>query len=298
MKDKSVSYRIFLAFDYILLISLTLIFLFPYLNIMAKAFNDSADTALGGLTFYPRSFTFQNIKTILGDKSIVNSAFISVARVVIGTLVAIIVQFLSAYALSVQDLKGRRAVLFFMMIPMFFTGGLIPQFILYSKIKIINTFWVYILPYSFSFYNMVIIRTYIKSLPQSLLEAARLDGAGEFRILVRIIIPLSMPVIATVVLWLMVGYWNDWSTTLYFVTKKRLFTLQYLLMQVINESERVQSLIQQAIEQGLSGNVKIQTTPESLKSAQVIVTTLPILCVYPFLQKYFIKGVMIGSVKE
>lgn len=298
MNKKSKSYIVFLIFNYTLLTALTIMFLFPYLNQVAKALNDSADTARGGMLIFPRKFTMHNITTILSDKSIFSGLMISVIRVVTGTLVAIVIQFSAGYAFTKKDLYGRSGFLVFLTVPMFITGGLIPQYILYSRLGLLNNFLVYIIPTAFSFFNMVVIRTYIDSIPASLFESARLDGASEPRILATMVIPLSKPIIATIALWTLVGYWNDWTTTLYFVTSKKLFTLQYMLMQVINESQRVQEMIQDAIQSGRSAsNVQVQTTPESLKSAQIVITTLPIICVYPFLQKYFIKGIMVGSVK-
>ena len=179
---------------------------------------------------------------------------------------------------------------------MFITGGIIANYLLYSKIGMINSFWVYILPTSFSFYNMVIMRTYIVTIPESLKESSRIDGASEFRILVQIIMPLSKPIIATIALWIAVYHWNDYSTTLYYITQSKLFTVQYNLMQMVKDGEKIAELVQKSAETG--GEVKVTTTPEALKAAQIMVTTLPIVCVYPFLQKYFVKGVMIGSVKE
>lgn len=138
----------------------------------------------------------------------------------------------------------------------------------------------------------------MQTIPVSLEESAKLDGANEFTTLYRIILPLSMPIIATISLWTAVFHWNDWTTTLYFVTKSKLFTLQYLLMQILKESEKITQMIQLAQEQGFDAQISVKTTPEALKAAQVVVTTLPIIMVYPFLQKYFIKGVMIGAIKE
>lgn len=299
MIKKSAYYRVFEFFNYTFILILTTIFLFPYLNVLAKAFNESGDTALGGVTFYPRVFTFVNMTTILKDPDITLAIVITLTRVLTGTALALFVQFMAAYAIAQKGMKGRKWFLMFFAVPMFISGGLIPHYILYSNINLINNFLVYILPTVFSFYNMIIIRTYIDTIPVSLPESARLDGANEFVIFSRIMLPLCLPILATITLWSAVGYWNDWTTTLYFVTKKNLFPLQYLLMQVINESSRIQAMLQQAIEAGKNTDELVQNaTPESLKAAQIALTTLPIILVYPWLQKYFIKGVMIGSIKE
>lgn len=299
MRKKSIGYTIFKVFVVIFMLLVSVAFLFPYLNILAKALNDSTDTSLGGITIFPRKFTLVNIQQVLSDTAIVRSSIISVLRVIIGTVIAIVILFFAAYALTKPGLRGRSAIVVFLSIPMFISGGLIPQYILYSKLHMLNTFLIYIIPGAFSFYNMVVIRSYLQTIPSSLAESARLDGAGEVKILFRIILPLSMPILATITLWLAVHHWNDWTSTLYFVTKKNLYTLQYLLHQVIQESSRLQANNMQALMEGRDiGTSAQQTTPEALKAAQIFVTTIPIICVYPWLQKYFMKGIMVGSIKE
>ncbi|AEE97828.1 carbohydrate ABC transporter permease [Mahella australiensis] len=299
MTYTSTGYKIFKCINIILMIIVAVVMIFPYLNVLANAFNDGLDTAMGGITIFPRKPTLENFRVLLSDNSLTRAAVISVLRVLSGTVVALFVQFTAAYVFTKKDLWGRNGLLMFLIIPMFFNGGLIPQYLLYSKIGLLNNFLVYILPTAFSFYNMIIIRTYLNTIPDSLKESARLDGANEFVILARIILPLSMPIVATITLWTAVAHWNDWTTTLYFVTKTRLYTLQYILMQLLKESERIAKMMQEAQEMGLNvNNVQIRSTPEAIKAAQVVITTLPIIIVYPFLQKYFIKGVMIGAVKE
>jgi putative aldouronate transport system permease protein len=270
----------------------------PYLHIAAKALNNSTDTMLGGLGIFPRKFTLDNIRAVLGDPAIASATAVSALRVVAGTLLSLAVQFLAAYALTKRGLRGRSAILVFMVIPMFIGGGLIPSYILFSKLGLLNNFLIYVIPGAFSFFNMVVMRTYIYTIPESLAESAGIDGANELYILARIILPLCLPIIAVITLWSAVGHWNDWSTTLYYVTRKSLYTLQFLLMQVIQESERVQAMLQRAREQGIDvTSVKVLVTPASLRAAQIVITTIPIIAVYPWLQKYFVKGVLIGSIK-
>jgi len=208
------------------------------------------------------------------------------------------VQFMCAYALAQRKLVGKTPLLLFFIIPMFFNGGLIPQYLLYSELKLLNNFLIYLLPNAFTFFNVVIMRTYIQTLPESLTESAKLDGANHFRILLNLTLPLSIPIIATITLWVAVTHWNDWTTTLYFVTKARLFVLQYVLMQVIQETDRIRQMIQYALEKGLNPGAKLPTTPEAIRAAQVVLPTLPIIILYPLLQRYFIKGITIGAVKE
>ena len=296
MKFTGKGYRIFMFFNISFMVLIAVISLFPYLHIVAKALNQGIDSSMGGITIYPRVPTLENFKIILKDMEIWNAARITIMAVVVYTSLAIIIQFGAAYALRRKSLPGRNGLLLFFMIPMFINAGLIPAYILYSRIGLLNNFMVYILPGAFSFYNMIIIRTYMNSsIPASLEESARIDGANEITIFSRIILPLSKPILATIMLWLAVAEWNEWTKTLYFITNSKLFTLQYKLVQIIKESERIIRLLQENPD--LHG-LKIDVTPDSLVAAQIVVTSLPIIMVYPFLQKYFIKGVMLGAVKE
>lgn len=280
---------------------LALIAIFPYLNTLAVALNHGNDTIRGGITIFPRSPTLANFKALIANEAIIHAFYISVLRVGVGTLLALVVQFSAAYTFTNPALPGRTSLLVYFIVPLFFSGGLIPTYLLYSKLGLLNNFWVYVLPGAFVFFNMIVMRTYLYTIPDSLKESARIDGAGELGILVKIVLPLSMPIIATISLWTAVTAWNDWTTTLNFVTNPQLFTLSYKLEQLIKEMDALSQIIQDAIAKGNVGslmNVSNRLTPESVRAAQVIVTTLPIILVYPFLQKYFIKGVLIGSVKE
>ncbi|MDR1600217.1 MAG: carbohydrate ABC transporter permease [Oscillospiraceae bacterium] len=299
MKYRTRAYRAFTALNVGFMFLVVVIMAFPYVNVLAKSLNESKDTLLGGITLWPRKPTLENYQALLADKQLLASAVVSVQRVLLGTVTSVATQFLAAYALAQKRLVGKTGILIFFMIPMYFSAGLIPQYILYSQLSLTNSFWVYILPGIFSFFNIVIIRTYMHTLPESLSESAKLDGANHPRILLNITLPMSLPILATITLWQAVGHWNDWTTTLYFVTRPRLFTLQYVLMQIITEADRVRQTIQYALQEGLDlSDQAATTTPEALRAAQVVFTTLPIILVYPFLQKYFIKGVMIGAIKD
>lgn len=272
--------------------------LFPYLNVLAKAFNEGSDTAMGGIIIWPRKFTLTNMSTVLRSKGFFGSFMVSVCNVVLGTLIRLIVQFMVAYVFLNERFIGHKFFMYMFMIPMYFGGGLIPKYILYSNIGFLNNYLVYILPGCFSVYNMIIIRSYLSSIPSSLRESAKVDGANDLIIAFRIMFPLAKPVIATVALWSAVGLWNDWTTTLYFITKKELFNMQYVLVQVLKEAEKMQALIKEALMLGVELDVKLEVTSESVQSAQLIITTLPIVIVYPFLQKYFISGITLGAVKD
>ena len=298
-KKESISRKSFLVFNTVFMLFLIVIMVFPYINVLAKAFNDGADTAMGGITVYPRAFTWENFKTVVFDRAFPRAAVVSVLRTVIGTVIALTVQLMAAYVFTHKDLIGRGPMLVFLMIPMYFGGGLIPTYILYSKLHLLNNYLLYILPACFNLYNMVIIRSYLNSLPAGLMEAAKIDGAGEYTILARIVVPLSKPIVATISLWTAVGLWSDWTTTMYYFTNKKKFTLQYILVQILKETQRIQDMIKQAALQGESLSLSdFNVTTESVRCAQIIVTTLPIVLVYPFLQKHFIRGVMIGAIKD
>lgn len=299
VKRDSTSRKIFNFINIFFLVLLMASVLFPYLNVLAKSFNDGNDTMRGGITIYPREFSMQNYDAILGDDAFGRAFIVSVCSVVLGTQLSILVQFMAAYVFLHKDMFGSKLLYVFLIIPMYFGGGIVPTYILYSQIGLINNYMVYFLPGCFSFYNMIIIRSYMSSLPYSLHEAAKIDGANDLCVFFKIILPLAKPILATIALWTAVGIWSDWTTPLYYITKSKMFNLQYLLVQVLKEAEKVSQLITQAALRGEIIETKNTTiTTEGVKCAQMIVSTIPIVIIYPFLQKYFIQGVTLGAVKD
>ncbi|MBP3361630.1 MAG: carbohydrate ABC transporter permease [Clostridia bacterium] len=295
---KTTGEKIFDVFNVILMIALSITMLYPYINQIAISLNDGMDTILGGITVYPRKFTWVNYRTIFTSDSISRAFFLTVFIAVAHTLTSLFVTTAAAYTMSKKDLPFKNAITWFLIIPMYISGGIIPTFILYRYLGLLNNVLVYIIPGAFSFYNMIIIRTFIKGLPASLEESAMLDGANEAIVLFKIILPLSMPVIATVALWLAVGAWNSWTATLYYVNERSLYTLQYVVMQLIKQSDVLQQLAAETALTGGEMTKEAQTTSESVKAAAIIFSTIPIVLTYPFLQKYFVKGVTIGAVKD
>lgn len=294
----SKSYKTFLVLNAIVLILLSAVLIYPYLNQLAIALNDGNDSALGGITIFPRKFTMINFSTLLSDQSVGKATLVSVLRTVLNVVIHLFVTFSAAYALTRRNLKGRSVINKVFMLTMYLNAGTIPTYILFRYLGLINNFWVYVLPYSFSFYNMIIMRSFIQELPIALEESALLDGANEFTIMMKIIVPLSKPVLATIALWVAVGQWNDYSSTLMYVTDKNLFSLQYLMLRIIKQGEALKQI---GLDQAMGADTSAataQTTSESIKAAMLIVSTVPILCIYPFLQKYFVKGVTLGAVKE
>ena len=209
---------------------------------------------------------------------------------------ACIVTTLAGYVMTKTQLKGYRVFYMFFVVSMFVSGGLVPTFLLYKQLGIQNTFWVYILPGAFSTYYMILFRTYIIQLPKGLVESATIDGAGEFTIFRKIVFPLSTPILATIGLFVAVNQWNAWQDTLYYTSNPDLETLQYVLMKVLRQAEATQ--IAKQARSAMARTLGTTTiTPDSIKMAITIVATVPILCVYPFLQKFFVKGMVLGAVK-
>lgn len=294
MKKRKLSDICIKAFVFVFLFLLCVVCLYPFLNQLAISFNEGRDSAQGGITIFPRKPTLENYKTLFNDPGYVGAAVITISRSIIATVLHILVIFSAAYALTRKGLRGRKLITTILALPMYLQAGLIPMYILYRNLGLINNYWVYILPFCFSFYNMVIVRSFIQEIPEALEESALIDGANEIKILFKVILPLSFPVLATIALWSLVGQWNDWTTTLYYVTNKELYPLQYVMMRVIKQGEQIRN---QAYLEGTGVDLSVKTTSESVKAAMIIATSAPIIAVYPFLQKYFVKGVTIGAVK-
>ncbi|MBO5408790.1 MAG: carbohydrate ABC transporter permease [Clostridia bacterium] len=293
---RSLGEKIFTVVNTIIMVLICIVSVYPYLNQLALSFNDGMDAISGGITIFPREFTFENYRTVFSDPSFLSAAKISVLRVICSTVLSLLVTYAAAYGLTRKGLPYRKQLTLFLMLPGYIPAGTIPIYINMKNLHLINTFWVYILPGLFAFYNMVIIRSYLQELPPEMEESAKIDGANDLIIMFRIIFPMTLPVVACVALWLSVGAWNDWTTTLTYITDRDLHTLQYLMMRLIKEAELANSMtMQQAMSKGQE--VKAKVTGDTVKAATLIVTTLPILMVYPFLQKYFIKGINIGAVK-
>lgn len=296
---KSFGEKAFNVFNIVFMIFISAIMLFPYLNQIAISFNDGMDTSFGGITIFPRKFTLANYRAIFSNDSIVRSTALTVFNVVVNTLVSLVVTVSAAFALNKKDLPFRKSIMMYLMLPVYISAGQIPTFILYRYLGLLDNPLVYIVSALFSFYNMTVIRSFMLGIPDALEESAKLDGANEITILARIILPLCMPVIATVGLWLMVATWNDWGNTLLYITDRKYYTLQFVVMQIIKQSDITAEMTAEVALMG--GDVtaaKENITSQSVQSATIVFSTIPIIMVYPFLQKYFVKGVTVGAVKE
>jgi len=293
----SISEKAFTALLYTFFVVSIFITVYPFWNLAVYSFNNPLDSIRGELYFWPRIFTTVSYTTIFNENpSMVTATINSVLRTVIGTIVNVVCCTLLGYILSCREFIWRNFLNKYLVFTMYVTAGLIPTFILYKDLHLLNTFAVYIVPNLLSAYYVIIIRTYMQELPQSLTEAAKIDGARHMQIFVKIIIPLSMPVIATIALFIAVWQWSAWQDTNFFASSNiKLTTLQYEMKKVLVS---VSNLTDAQIKDLVGKDGATKATSQSLQAAMTIIATVPILIVYPFLQKYFVNGVTIGAVKE
>ncbi|MFD1956066.1 carbohydrate ABC transporter permease [Paenibacillus thailandensis] len=296
LKSKPPQDLILEAVVYASMIVVTVLTIYPFLNVLAISFNDSVDTVRGGITVWPRQFTLKNYELIFSYGGLLTGFKISVLRTVIGTVAGLVSGSMLAYTLARSDFLARKFISTFLAITMYVSGGLIPGFILMKDLHLIDTFAVYILPGLVSAFNVFVIRSFIDGLPYALQESAKLDGANDFTIYWRVILPLCKPALATVALFLAVGQRNSWfDTYLFNGSNESLTTLQYELMKILQSTTTSATNSQDAANMAQR---MAQVSPESVKMAITIVVTVPILIVYPFLQKYFVKGMTLGAVKS
>lgn len=296
LQAKAPQDRILEVIVYVSMAVVTILTIYPFLNVLAISFNDSVDTIRGGITIWPRQFTLENYSLIFTFGGLITGFKISILRTVIGTIAGLISGSMLAFTLARSDFQARRFISIFLAVTMYVSGGLIPGFILLKDLHLINTFAVYILPGLVSAFNIFVIRSFIDGLPYALQESAKLDGANDFTIYWRVILPLCKPALATVALFLAVGQWNSWfDTYLFNGSNESLTTLQYELMKILQSTTTSATNSQDAANMAERMS---QISPESVKMAITIIVTVPILIVYPFLQKYFVKGMTLGAVKS
>ncbi|CAM4161945.1 carbohydrate ABC transporter permease [Lederbergia lenta] len=266
--------------------------LYPIWYVIVNSLNEGMDAMKGGIYWWPREFTLSNYKAVFANQGILTSFGVTIAKTVIGTLTHVLFTAMVAYALSRRELRGRNIYMFVGIVTMFFSGGLIPYFLLLRDIGLLDNFLVYIVPALFNFFHLIIFVSFFREIPTSLEEAAKMDGASDIKIFLKVIIPLSMPVIATIALFQGVYQWNDYFAGIIFVNDPELQPIQTYLYKVVAESSSNQMMVNAP-----GGVANKSVTSQSIKLATMVVTTLPIVLVYPFLQKYFVKGMLIGSVK-
>lgn len=306
MSEKSASRKRYFNFsdklfdicNIIFMICLMIVTLYPFVNMFALSFNDANDSIRGGIYAWPRMWTWDNYNYIFNEASIYYATFISAARTIIGTIVSVFCTAMLAYTISRQEYVLRKFVTIAFIFTMYFSGGLIPGFLLIKELHLLNNFWVYIIPGIIGVFNMIVIRSFIEGLPDGIMESARIDGAGDFTTFMRIVLPLTVPALATVSLFVAVGQWNSWfDVFLYNSSHIELSTLQYELMKILQTSNTAATSAT-AADQFASGQSGVTTvTPTSIRATMTIIASLPIIMVYPFLQKYFVKGMTVGGVK-
>jgi putative aldouronate transport system permease protein len=285
MGDKIIDVVIYVLCAFVLFVTV-----YPFYYILVVSFNEGIDASLGGIYWLPRKFTLENYSNFFNDLKWLKGLMISIIRTILGTGIGVLFTTLIAYGLSFKDLANRKLYMTIIIISMYFSGGIIPFYTLLKALNLINKFSVYIIPGAINVFFLLVGITFFQDIPSSLREAAKIDGAGELKIFRKIILPVSMPFIATCMLFIGVGHWNNWYDSAFFIHNKNLNTLSFLMMQVIN-STQVSAV---SAQHGASSS----TTTLSVQASAMIVSTLPIMCVYPFLQKYFVSGMLVGSVKE
>lgn len=288
MHNKSIGDRVFDTANVIFMLLFSFMCIYPFLYVFNISISAGSSAAQYGLGILPKNPTLAYYKQVFRTDAVPNGFKNSIIRTVVGTILAVIVTACGAYPLSKRNLPNRNFWTMLVLIPMFFGGGLIPSYLLMRSLKLLNTRWALILPSLVSTYNLILIRNFMMSLPDSLEESAKIDGANEITILFKIILPVSKSIIATIALWVAVAHWNAWFDCLIYVTNDKLNVLQVVLFRVINAGS----------ERTVTGQITSEDVyPETLKACTTMVTTIPIIMVYPFAQKYFIQGIMVGSLK-
>jgi putative aldouronate transport system permease protein len=276
--------------------------LYPMLNTLAVSLNEANDTVKGGIYLWPRKWSLRNYEVVFNTYTIKSAFFMSVYKMLANVITNLIPTTMLAYALSKKDFVFIKPMTLIFVATMYFSAGLIPSYMFIRSLGLLNTFHVYWLPVMISTFNVIVIRTYIRGLPDSLMESAKIDGASEFRVLLQIVTPLITPVLATITLFVAVGSWNDWFTTFIYASRRQnLSVLQYETYKLINSAMQNASSSQaSAATQAAQATAGVSTTvtPMALRAAVTMFTAVPILVVYPFLQKYFVVGLTIGGVKE
>ncbi|GGG06450.1 carbohydrate ABC transporter permease [Paenibacillus aceti] len=264
--------------------------LFPFLYVLAVSLSPMEQVMRGGLILWPEKFTWDSYSMIFSNSHFMQALWMTISITVVGTITNLALTVLMAYPLSKTRLKGRRIILFLVLFTMLFSGGMIPGYLVMKWLGLLNSFWSVIMPGAISAFNLIILKNFFQGIPEALEESARIDGCSHFGVLLKIVLPLSMPALATFTLFYAVGHWNQFFQSIMYVTNSSLWPIQVILRQMIIEgsTEEYQAAI---------ANESIQVIPMTIKMAAIVVATVPILLVYPFLQKHFAKGVLLGSVK-
>ncbi|MFB5089214.1 carbohydrate ABC transporter permease [Psychrobacillus sp. PGGUH221] len=284
--------RAFNVFNYVFLAIVAFLVIYPLIFVFSASLSNPQNVISGDMWLWPKEFTLDAYEKVFQNEDIINGFINTLKYTVFGTILNVVMTILAAYPLSRRDLKGRGFLMAFIVFTIFFSGGLIPTYLLIRNLGMLNTFWVMIIPNAVAVWNIIIMRTFFQSIPHELEESAMIDGAGNFRILWSVVLPLSLPVIAVMVLFYSVGHWNSYFQALIYLQDQEKFPLQLILRQILIQGQ-TDDMIKATSESFLAQQLSV----EGLKYAVLIVANLPMLMLYPFLQRYFVKGVMIGSLK-
>lgn len=288
--------KIFNTINYTIFIIYTVICVFPFYYLFINTISSNQLTGLGLITFYPKGVHFSNYTQVLKIKGLSNAALVSLARTVIGTALTVFASAFLGYLFTKKEMWGRKFWYRFVIVTMYFNAGILPWFITMMNLGLTNNFLAYVLPYIVQPFNIILIKTYIESIPNSLQESAQLDGAGYLVIFYKIIFPLITPILATVAVFSAVSQWNSFTDTLFLMTDSKYYTLQFVLYRYLNEATALASIIKSS--QGpINVNLQNIQTPTSVRMTVSMIVVAPILLVYPYFQRYFVKGIMIGAVK-
>jgi putative aldouronate transport system permease protein len=286
--------RVFDALNLVLMLAILVVVVYPFINVLAISFNDGYDAVRGGIYLWPRVFSLENYKFVLADSSLVRGFFVSVVRTLVGTATAVLGNALLGYIVSCRQFGGRKFMRILFLITMYFGGGLIPVYLLMTRMGLVNTLSVYWLPSIFSAYYMLLCASYIQNLPEALFEAARVDGASELRIFTQFIIPLSVPMLACISIYVGVGHWNSWFDVNLYSKNGTWDNLQIILYRILNQTNAINKIQDSAV---LADKMRgIQ--PLTVRAAITIIVVTPILVIYPFFQRYFVSGMTLGAVKQ
>lgn len=290
---KTVSGTVFDVINGIFFFLFTVLMIYPFINILAISFNDGIDAARGGIYLWPRMFTTSNYEYVFSNRDLLRGTGVSVLRVVVGTVTGVTCNALLGYIVSCRNFYGRKFMRILFVITMYFSGGLIPTYLLMVRLGFVNSFHVYWVPSLFSAYYMILASSFIQNLPESLFESARIDGASELRIFAKIVMPLSVPMLACLAIYIGVGHWNSWFDVSLYSKDGRWDNLQIILYRLLVQATAMQKILEQ---QRLSEKMRT-LQPQTVRAATTIVVTVPIIFIYPFFQRYFISGITIGAVK-
>ena len=283
--------------NYILFAIFALICTYPFYYLIINSISANDLSSNGAINFWPRGIQFQNYLDVFKLSGLGTAVLVSVARTIIGTVCTVGASAFLGFMFTQQKMWHRKFWYRFMVITMYFNAGLIPMFMTMKTLHLTNSFWVYIIPAIVQPFNIIMVKTYVESIPASLQEAAEIDGAGTFTVFSKIILPTSKPILATIAIWAAVGQWNSFQDTLIYITDQKLYSLQYLLYTYLNQANSLATLVRNSGDASAAANLATRQTPTSIRMTISVIVVRPILFVYPMFKKYFVKGIMIGSVK-